>query len=62
MIAEGYNPIRILIADDHELMRCGLRSMLATRPDWQVCGEHLLRVGMTFSLAGSWSWTVCLLS
>jgi DNA-binding NarL/FixJ family response regulator len=28
-----------LIADDHELMRRGLRSILATRPDWEVCGE-----------------------
>jgi DNA-binding NarL/FixJ family response regulator len=32
-------PVRILIADDHELMRRGLRSILATRPDWEVCGE-----------------------
>jgi DNA-binding NarL/FixJ family response regulator len=28
-----------LIADDHELMRRGVRSMLATRADWEVCGE-----------------------
>jgi DNA-binding NarL/FixJ family response regulator len=32
-------PVRILIADDHELMRRGLRSILATRSDWEVCGE-----------------------
>lgn len=31
--------MRILIADDHELMRRGLRSILSTRPDWEVCGE-----------------------
>jgi len=31
--------VRILIADDHELMRRGLRSILSTRPDWEVCGE-----------------------
>jgi len=31
--------VRILIADDHELMRRGLRSVLATHPDWEVCGE-----------------------
>lgn len=30
---------RILIADDHELVREGLRRVLGTRPDWQVCGE-----------------------
>lgn len=30
---------RILIADDHEVMRKGLKSLLAARSDWQVCGE-----------------------
>ena len=31
--------VRILIADDHELFRRGLRSLLATRPEWEVCEE-----------------------
>ena len=31
--------IRILLADDHEVVRRGLIALLATRPDWQVCGE-----------------------
>ncbi len=31
--------IRILLADDHEVVRRGLVSLLAARPDWQVCGE-----------------------
>jgi DNA-binding NarL/FixJ family response regulator len=30
---------RILIADDHELVRRGLRSTLAEHPGWEVCGE-----------------------
>lgn len=30
---------RILIADDHELVRKGLRSMLESRQGWTVCGE-----------------------
>ena len=31
---------RILIADDHELLREGVKSLLArSRPDWEVCGE-----------------------
>jgi two-component system response regulator NreC len=30
---------RILIADDHEVMRKGLRMLLSARTDWQVCGE-----------------------
>ena len=39
MTTDASNHVRILIADDHELMRRGLRSILATRPDWEVCGE-----------------------
>jgi DNA-binding NarL/FixJ family response regulator len=31
--------IRILLADDHEIVRRGLNALLGTRPDWQVCGE-----------------------
>jgi DNA-binding NarL/FixJ family response regulator len=30
---------RILIADDHEVVRAGVRGMLATEPDWEVCAE-----------------------
>lgn len=30
---------RILIADDSPYVRQGLRSLLSTHPDWQVCGE-----------------------
>jgi DNA-binding NarL/FixJ family response regulator len=32
-------PIRIVIADDHDVVREGLRAMLATDSAWQVCGE-----------------------
>lgn len=31
--------IDILIADDHELFRRGLRSLIEDRPEWRVCGE-----------------------
>ena len=31
--------VRILIADDHELVRQGLRTLLASRPSWEICGE-----------------------
>ncbi len=31
--------VRILIADDHEPVRQGLRALLAARPSWEVCGE-----------------------
>jgi PAS domain S-box-containing protein len=30
---------QILIADDHEMLRRGVRAMLERVPDWQVCGE-----------------------
>jgi len=31
--------LRILIADDHEVVRRGLVALLQQQPDWQVCGE-----------------------
>src|SRR5580704_8358112 len=33
------NTIQILIADDHELIRKGLRAVLENQPGWKVCGE-----------------------
>lgn len=30
---------RIVLADDHEAIRLGVRSMLAAHPDWRVIGE-----------------------
>jgi DNA-binding NarL/FixJ family response regulator len=33
------NKVRILIADDHELVREGLRSVLAAKTGWVICGE-----------------------
>jgi DNA-binding NarL/FixJ family response regulator len=30
---------RILVADDHEVVRQGIRTILASRPDWEICGE-----------------------
>jgi DNA-binding NarL/FixJ family response regulator len=32
-------PVRILIADDHEIFRRGLRSLLESHLKWEVCGE-----------------------
>ena len=31
--------LRILIADDHDIVRRGLRVLLESHPGWQVCGE-----------------------
>ena len=30
---------RILVADDHEVVRKGLVALLQAQPEWQVCGE-----------------------
>ena len=35
------NPVRILIADDHEIVRRGLRALLESRPGWEVAGEAI---------------------
>jgi DNA-binding NarL/FixJ family response regulator len=32
-------PARILIGDDHSVLRKTLRSLLESHPNWQVCGE-----------------------
>ena len=32
-------PVRILLVDDHDVVRVGLRTVLSIRPDWQICGE-----------------------
>src|SRR5215471_17638850 len=31
--------LRILIADDHEVVRRGIRALLENHPGWEVCGE-----------------------
>ena len=31
--------MRILIADDHTVVRCGLRAILSTQTNWQICAE-----------------------
>ena len=30
--------IRILVADDHEVLRAGVRALLESEPGWEVCG------------------------
>jgi DNA-binding NarL/FixJ family response regulator len=32
-------PLRILVVDDHDVVREGLRSLLAPQKHWQICGE-----------------------
>ena len=35
---------RILIADDNAMVRRGLRGLIASNEDWQVCGEPEVQV------------------
>jgi DNA-binding NarL/FixJ family response regulator len=35
----GSRPVRILVADDHEVMRLGLRNLLESVPNWSVYAE-----------------------
>ncbi len=34
-------PLRILIADDHEVVREGMRALIEHEPGWQVCGTAI---------------------
>jgi DNA-binding NarL/FixJ family response regulator len=35
----GIKTVRILVADDHDIIRRGLKQLLTLRPGWEVCGE-----------------------
>jgi DNA-binding NarL/FixJ family response regulator len=35
----GNGPKRILVADDHEVLRHGVRLILKDEPGWEICGE-----------------------
>jgi DNA-binding NarL/FixJ family response regulator len=32
-------PVRLLIVDDHEIVRIGVRILLADKNKWEICGE-----------------------
>jgi DNA-binding NarL/FixJ family response regulator len=35
----GVQKVRILVADDHDIIRRGLKQLLTGHPGWEVCGE-----------------------
>ncbi|MFS4106892.1 response regulator [Streptomyces sp. PD-S100-1] len=38
-MTEGSGPIRLLLADDHPVVRAGLRAVLAAEPDFEIAAE-----------------------
>src|SRR5437867_4626695 len=38
-VGGNVNVLRILVADDHEVVRSGVRVLLEAHPGWQVCDE-----------------------
>jgi DNA-binding NarL/FixJ family response regulator len=40
-MTSGTKKLRILVADDHELVRCGIRGLLRARRGWTVVGEAM---------------------
>src|SRR5277367_5865456 len=36
--------LRILVADDHDLMRRGIKTIIESRKGWEICGEALTGV------------------
>jgi len=39
MSTQHLSPVQILIADDHELFRRSLRSLIESQPNWAICAE-----------------------
>jgi DNA-binding NarL/FixJ family response regulator len=33
------NPLKVLVADDHDVVRKGLKMLIEEHPGWEVCGE-----------------------
>jgi DNA-binding NarL/FixJ family response regulator len=47
-VGENMKALRILVADDHDLMRRGIKALLQSHAGWEVCGEaHTGREAVT---------------
>lgn len=38
-LESGMNNLKILVVDDHDIIRRGLRDLLTARAGWEICGE-----------------------
>jgi two-component system invasion response regulator UvrY len=38
-LTEPIIPVRLLVVDDHEIVRMGVRILLADNDQWEICGE-----------------------
>src|SRR5258706_7627176 len=59
-LARGSGKMNIVIADDHPLVRQGLKQLLAAEPDMQVVGEAK-NAGETIELSRNLEWDVLIL-
>ena len=56
-------PLRILVADDHDVMRLGIKELLGTREGWEICAEArdgreaLAKTGELSRTLSSWTST-----
>src|SRR5258708_5839558 len=39
LMVNNVKPLRILIADDHDIFRHGVRQLIQSHPGWEICGE-----------------------
>ncbi len=38
-VGSGMNTLKILVVDDHDIIRRGLKDLLTAKPGWEVCAE-----------------------
>jgi DNA-binding NarL/FixJ family response regulator len=39
LVGSGINNVKILVVDDHDIIRRGLKDLLTAKPGWEVCAE-----------------------
>ena len=39
LVGSGINNLKILVVDDHDIIRRGLKDLLTAKPGWEVCAE-----------------------